>query len=152
MTVDRRLAGDAWEALFRAQVLLMRGFSASKIWGSLSTTEYDVLFTLSRGPAQGMRQADIADLQLIAQSSLSRLLDRLESKGLVERVEDPTDARCSLIRLTHVGRNQQREIGAAHLDDISRTLGDRLDHRELQQLFVLCSKLIGTANKSGSPT
>lgn len=144
MTVDRRLAGDAWESLFRAQVVLMRGFAASKVWGSLSTTEYDVLFTLSRGPEQGMRQSDIAESQLIGQSSLSRLIGRLESKGLLQRVSDPRDARCTLIRLTDVGRATQKAIGTRHLDDIAQTMSARLDTNELEQLNTLCQKLIDT--------
>lgn len=143
MTVDHRLAGDAWEALFRAQVVLMRGFTASKVWGDLSTTEYDVLFTLWRGPSEGMRQREIAQMQLIAQSSLSRLLNRLEEEGYVERVVDPLDARSALIRLTDKGRRSQREIGTRHLEDISRELGARLTADEMRALERLCRKLLG---------
>lgn len=44
----KREAAEAWEALFRAQVALMRRFSAEDVWGEASIREYDVLFTLSR--------------------------------------------------------------------------------------------------------
>lgn len=43
-------AVDAWEALFRAQVSLMRRFTADDIWDPISLREYDVLFTLSKCP------------------------------------------------------------------------------------------------------
>lgn len=142
MTVDHRVAGDAWEALFRAQVVLMRGFTTSKVWGELSTTEYDVLFTLRRGPSEGMRQREIAQMQLIAQSSLSRLIDRLEEDGYVERGTDPVDARSALVRLTQKGQRIQREIGVRHLEDISRELGARLSTDEMRQLEHLCRKLL----------
>lgn len=142
MSHDRHLAGDAWEALFRAQVVLMRGFTASPVWGELSTTEYDVLFTLSRGPELGMRQMQIAQMQLIGQSSLSRLIDRLEGGGYVRRVADPEDARSALIQLTDSGRATQRAIGTAHLDDIAQALEERLTQSELRTLQLLCRKLI----------
>ncbi|MDN5545350.1 MAG: MarR family transcriptional regulator, partial [Rhodococcus sp. (in: high G+C Gram-positive bacteria)] len=41
------LATDAWEALFRAQVSVMRRLSADDVWDQVSMREYDVLFTLS---------------------------------------------------------------------------------------------------------
>ena len=43
-----RESAEAWESLFRAQVALMRRFTAEDVWGDLSVREYDVLFTLSR--------------------------------------------------------------------------------------------------------
>jgi DNA-binding MarR family transcriptional regulator len=152
MTDHRHLAGDTWEALFRAQVVMMRGFTASKVWGTLSTTEYDVLFTLSRGPAGGMRQSQIAEMQLIGQSSLSRLIDRLEINGYVHRVPDPDDARSALIQLTDSGRSTQRAIGTAHLDDIAHALGDRLTPAELLDLQRLCKKLIGSSSLTQEST
>lgn len=141
----RRLAGNTWEALFRAQVVMMRGFTASNVWGPLSTTEYDVLFTLSRGPAGGMRQTQIAEMQLIGQSSLSRLIDRLETSGHVQRIPDPADARCALIRLTESGRALQRSVGTAHLDDIAHAMSDRLTREEMLELQRLSKKLIGSS-------
>jgi len=87
-----RAAAEAWEALFRAQVTLMRRLQADDIWGDLSMREYDVLFTLSRCP-DGLRMRDLNAYVLLSQPSLSRLVDRLEAAGLVRRVVVPDDAR-----------------------------------------------------------
>ena len=40
-----REAAEAWEALFRAQVALMRRFQRDDVWDPLTIREYDVLFT-----------------------------------------------------------------------------------------------------------
>ena len=57
MSTPTHLAGsaaaNAWEALFRAQVAVLRELSADNIWRELSIKEYDVLFTLSRAEGRG---------------------------------------------------------------------------------------------------
>ncbi|HWV78428.1 MAG TPA: helix-turn-helix domain-containing protein, partial [Isoptericola sp.] len=97
---DVRLAAEAWESLFRAQVTLMRRFQADDIWRDLSMREYDVLFTLSRAPRGELRLRDLNEGMLIAQSSLSRMVERLEARGLVARSVPADDARGTLVRLT----------------------------------------------------
>ena len=47
---DKSLAIDAWEALFRAQVSVLRQLNAEFPSSEISFTEYDVLLNLSRAP------------------------------------------------------------------------------------------------------
>ena len=49
-TGRRHLANDAWEALLSAHAVLMKQFAAEDIWQDVSMREYDVLYTLSKGP------------------------------------------------------------------------------------------------------
>lgn len=131
---DVRLAAEAWESLFRAQVTLMRRFQADDIWRDLSMREYDVLFTLSRAPGGELRLRDLNEGMLIAQSSLSRMVERLEGRGLVSRSVPTDDARGTLVRLTADGARRQRETGLAHVRTIAEYVGQALPPDELERL------------------
>ncbi|MER5838554.1 hypothetical protein ABT116_49885, partial [Streptomyces sp. NPDC002130] len=52
------LATDAWEALFRAQVSVLRRLAADDVWDQVTMREYDVLFTLSLAPS--LSEVDVA--------------------------------------------------------------------------------------------
>jgi DNA-binding MarR family transcriptional regulator len=136
-----RLAAESWEALFRAQVALIRRFADDDVWDPISMREYDVLFTLSRCPDRRARLHELNREILLSQPSLSRMVDRLESAGFVAREPDPADRRGTLVRLTEEGSQMQRRIGRRHAASIRRYLGPALDDDELRMLAHLCDKL-----------
>jgi len=136
-----RLAVETWESLFRAQVTIMRRLRSDPVWDELTMPEYDVLFSLTKGPDEGMRLRDLNELILLSQPSLSRMVDRLEGRGLVERAPAPDDARGTLVRLTADGRRAQREIGRAHAHAIAQYVGGALDDAELATLGELLDRL-----------
>lgn len=138
---DVRASVAAWEALFRAQVTLVRRFARHDVWGSLSLREYDVLYTLSRAPAQALRLRELADSSLLTQPSLSRLVDRLEADGLVRRGPVEGDRRGTAVHLTDEGLRLQREIGRRHARSIDALVGGALDPDELATLERLCDRL-----------
>lgn len=136
-----REAAEAWESLFRTQVALMRRFQADDIWDELTMREYDVLFTLSTCPTGGTRLRDLNEYVLLSQPSLSRMAERLEQRGLVERVPAPDDARGTIVRLTPEGARLQKEIGRKHVRTISDHMAGALDADELATLKGLLDKL-----------
>lgn len=136
-----RLAAETWEALFRAQVAVMRRLQAGPAFKSLALNEYDVLFTLSGCPSGWLRQNELNDHVLLSQSSLSRLVERLEKRGLVERRPAPDDGRGVLIRLTDAGRELQKTIGREHVRDIAALVGPALTAEEQRELLRLTEKL-----------
>lgn len=140
-TTDGRLAAASWEALFRAQVALMRRFAADDIWHPVSVREYDVLFTLSTAPASGLRLNELNREVLVTQPSLSRMVERLEAKGLVTRCAAEGDRRGTLIRLTDEGAALQKEIGRRHVRSIRKYLEPALDEQQLGVLLELCTTL-----------
>ena len=68
-----RLAVETWESLFRAQVAIMRRLQSDPVWDGLTLREYDVLFSLTKGPEDGMRLRDLNAYILLSQPSLSRM-------------------------------------------------------------------------------
>ena len=139
--VSTRLAAEAWEELFRAQVTLMRRFEAGDDFAPLTSREYDVLFQLSRGEGGAMRMRELTEFIMLTQPSLSRMVDRLSARGLVERRAAPDDGRGVVVALTEEGAALQRQIGRNHVRSIRRYVGGALDEEELRTLQRLAHKL-----------
>jgi DNA-binding MarR family transcriptional regulator len=139
---DRSSAVNAWESLYRAQVTVFRQLRADFPDGEVTLTEYDVLFNLYRQPEHRARIRDLTPQLLLSQPSVSRLIERLESRGLVDRSGDPTDARGTMVALTPTGVEVFRRVGAEH----SEWIADRmsvLDPDELRALTAITTKLRG---------
>src|SRR5947209_16659431 len=140
MTSQRHLANDAWESLLSAHAVLMKQFAAEDIWQDVSMREYDVLYTLSKCPGP-QRLSDLNRYVLLSQPALSRLVDRLAERGLVERLADPADGRGVRLALTAAGRDLQRRIGRRHARDVARALTAALTSDEIAQLEAIGGKL-----------
>ena len=136
-----KTAAGAWEALFRAQVAVMRRISTLPEFHELSMREYDVLFNLRHAPENETRIVDLNKHLLISQPSLSRMVARLEDRGLVSRCSDPADQRATRLSLTEAGLELQQKVGREHVKALHALLGGVLDEDECQQLQALCSKL-----------
>lgn len=138
---DVRASVDAWEALFRAQVTLVRRFARDDVWGGMSMREYDVLHTLSRAPGRALRLRELASSSLLTQPGLSRLVDRLEADGLVRSAPVAGDRRGRDVHLTDAGLRRQREIGRRHARSIDALVGGALGREDLATLERLCNRL-----------
>lgn len=130
-----------WEALFRAQVALMRRFDSDDVFNSLTFREYDVLFTLRSAGNSGLRLRDLNKSVLLHQSALSRLVERMEDKGLVYRDSTPDDARGTVVKLTEQGIAAQRSVGRTHVAQIAHYVNNALTPAEQHELARLAQKL-----------
>jgi DNA-binding MarR family transcriptional regulator len=139
---DRRLAIDAWESLFRAQHEVFEEISGD-FDEVLTQAEYDVLLTVTRGEGMTARLRDVTANMLISQPSVSRLVDRMASRGLISKCADPEDGRGALVRATDAGAAAFRRVASAH----GRAIAERmslLSDDELVQLRDLTAKLRNT--------
>ena len=137
---DRRLAIDAWESLFRAQHEIFESISLDFDDTDLTQGEYDVLLTVTRAPEMTARLRDITANMLISQPSVSRLVDRMASRGLITKCADPQDGRGALVTATPEGASRFRRIASAHGRHIAERMS-KLDDDELEALRQLTSKL-----------
>ena len=137
---NRSASVAAWEALFRAQVAVLRQLHVEFPTGELSLNEYDVLFNLSLQPEHTTRLRDLNRHLLLTQPSISRLVDRLVSRQLVRKSPDPDDGRGTLVSLTPDGYDLFRRIAVHHVESIHRQL-DVLTESELTTLTALSDKL-----------
>src|ERR1700747_3572873 len=107
MASSTKIATEAWEALFRAQATIAQELSTGEVWAELLPREYGVLYALSTQP-EGLRITELGEDVLLTQPGMSRWVARLESRGLVRRVDDPDDARACRVRLTEAGAELQK--------------------------------------------
>ncbi len=114
-TAKRGRALRANEAQIETWKAFVRAFSAASdvqrhaLEGShLDVSEYDVLVTLAAGPPEGMRPVDLAHQALLTKSGMTRLRQRLETRGLVARHACPLDRRGQFIAMTPAGRHLLR--------------------------------------------
>ncbi len=155
MTVMRsnaRVANEAWEALFRAQATIAGELTARTEWADLLPREYGVLYALSTAP-NGLRITQLGEDVLLTQAGMSRLVARLEARGVVQREDDPDDARACRVRLTREGAEVQRTVGLSHGRLVTQAMTRHLDRRQLLQLRDLCRLLTmdpGQADPSDS--
>jgi DNA-binding MarR family transcriptional regulator len=77
---------------------LRKAFDRRAVGLGVTRAQWKVLFRLTRHP--GMRQIELADLLDIEAITLSRIVDRLEEAGLVDRVADPADRRAWRLHVT----------------------------------------------------
>ncbi len=133
---NRSVSVAAWEALFRAQVAVLRQLQVEFPTGELSLNEYDVLFNLSLQPDHKTRLRDLNRHLLLTQPSISRLVDRLVSRELVRKDPDPDDGRGTFVCLTTEGYALFRRIAVPHIESIHRQLGT-LTESELTTLTTL---------------
>ena len=125
----------AWRGLLRTHALLVKRLDAElEAEHSLALTSYEVLLHLSNAEGSKMRMCDIAESVLLSRSGLTRLVDRLERDGLVERVSCSHDARGAFATLTEAGRAKFRAARATHLDGVREHF---LAHFSQDELDVL---------------
>lgn len=138
---EPRAIVDAWEALFRAQVSVLRDVSLEFPSGQIAIVEYDLLFNLSRLPGQRARPRDLHRYLLLSQPSVSRLIDRMAERGFVTKTPDEDDGRGIFVTLTEAGLGVFRRTAAVHSASIVRRFGETLSADELATLTQLCDRL-----------
>jgi DNA-binding MarR family transcriptional regulator len=124
--------------LHRAYLLLRLDFTRVLADVDLTVEQWQIMNVLwdSDGTPN---QTDIAHLTLKDKQSVSRIVQRLEAKGWVERIPDPHDARAYLIGVTEDGeRNRDRVLQHFH-SRIDKTWG--LTEGERAQFMALLKKI-----------
>ena len=138
---DKTASVTAWEALFRAEVSILRHLNSEFPNDEIAFNEYDVLFNLSRQEGRQLRIRDLNRHLLLTQPSVSRLVDRLVSRGFVRKEPDPGDGRGTVVCLTDEGYDLFRRVAVTHAESIHRRVGGALTTEELQELARLTDKL-----------
>lgn len=137
---DRRLAIDAWEALFRAQHEVFEEIAVDFQDTDLTQAEYDVMLTVTRCADLSARLREVTANMLISQPSVSRLVDRMVARGLITKCADPNDGRGAVLRATPEGTALFRRLASTHGQRIAARMSV-LDDDELRQLRDLATKL-----------
>jgi DNA-binding MarR family transcriptional regulator len=115
---------------------------------------YDVLAQLSATPDGRLRMQDLAGAVVLSKSGLTRLVDRLETAGLVTRASCPSDRRGTYAQITDRGRAALAEARPVHHRGIEEHFASLLGQRELAALRSATDKVtaaLGRPVGSASP-
>lgn len=100
----------------------------------LSHFEYWVLAMLSQAPGRTLRMSTLAGQTQGTLPRLSHVVNRLESRGLVQRSPDPDDARATNASLTDAGLEAVKEAAPGHVCTVRDSVIDALTPEQLDQL------------------
>lgn len=132
------LSGDelgAWRGFLRSHATLVHELDAElRETHGLPLAHYDVMVNLEAAEAGSLRMRDLADAVLLSRSGLTRLVDRMEADGLIERRDCPSDARGQFAVLTDAGRATLAEARVTHLAGVRRRFLSTFDAEELAWL------------------
>jgi DNA-binding MarR family transcriptional regulator len=121
----------AWRALLLAQDAVLRAIDHDlDRAGLISLSWYDVLLELNASPGRRLRMAELASRVVLSRTRVSRLVDELADRALVERQPDPADGRACLAVLTRAGRDALRKAAPVYLGGIERHFTSHLDDHE----------------------
>jgi DNA-binding MarR family transcriptional regulator len=99
----------------RVQLWVFQDFIRALAAVDIRPAQYSVLVMIAANP--GFSQSDIAEALGIERARVVRLLDRLEKRGLTQRLASPTDRRSHTLRLTREGQRvlkRAKALAAQH--------------------------------------
>jgi DNA-binding MarR family transcriptional regulator len=132
----------AWRGLLRAHASLAKMLDAElEEQHGLPMTSYEVLHFLAGSERGRMRMCDLAEQAQMSRSGLTRLVDRLERDGLLERCSCEHDARGAYACLTDLGRERLRAARSTHLAVVREQFFSRFSERELSALAELWDRI-----------
>ena len=143
MTTDRLrdLEDEAWRGFLLTHDRLWRELETGLARLNVSMAEYSVLTLLGEAGRAGMRMSELAERRLMSSGGFTRLADRLEHRGLIERRRSTQDRRGLEAVLTREGRSLLRRAWRQHHGDLRRLFFDRLDDQDLRALTGIWAKL-----------
>ena len=101
----------------------------------VTPSQFTLLMLLDTGEGQNLIR--LAERMLVARSTITRLIDQLESMGLVSRVTDPFDRRALRVALTRAGESLRKQAYTAHERSLSHRFAALCeeDQAQLQELL-----------------
>ncbi len=136
-----------WRLFLAASVRLIDRVEATLAEAGLPPLDwYDVLLTLKESPDHRLRLSEVADKVLVSRSNLTRLVDRLESAGLLCRERCPLDRRGAFAVLTDAGLAMQNRIWEVYSQAIADSFGVHLSPEENQVLQETLSRMLAALN------
>jgi DNA-binding MarR family transcriptional regulator len=128
--------------LMRELVRSYQAFTAYDAKGlkpfGLTVPQADVIFTL--GNTEGITFKEIGELTLTTKGTLTGIVDRLEARGLVRRVQENDDRRRTRVCLTAKGDKLFRGVFPRHIRYLKQRF-DRLGRKEREQAEQSLRKL-----------
>src|SRR6266852_7157565 len=131
----------AWRLFFESALALLDVLDAELEQAvGIPQRWYDVLVHLEESP-QGLRMNELAERILYSKSGFTRVVDRMEEAGLVQRVRPENDRRSILVVLTDEGRTTMEQARRHHRHGIEQHFSSHLADTDIKTLIRALEKL-----------
>ncbi len=140
-------AENAFLSVVRAAGGLLRGVEVLLNRHGLTAAQYNVLRILRGAGEQGACGREIAGRLITVEPDITRLLDRMEKRGLISRRRDAQDRRYVTARITPAGLETLAALDAPVAELHGRQF-ERLSGAELAQLTAVLEKLQGSVESA----
>ncbi|MGI9612452.1 MAG: MarR family winged helix-turn-helix transcriptional regulator [Acidimicrobiales bacterium] len=136
----RRLAPSA--AILGAHIALTAALGTEGVAGTEHDQQtIDLLLRLRTSRDDGARAVELSQQLMISPSHMSRVIDKVEACGLVERTPDPADRRANRIVITPNGREVLAAVAPHIAATLDRAIHDTLSPEELTTLIGLLGRI-----------
>ena len=115
---------------------------------NLAMVEYQVLAMLSNSPDRTRRMSLLADWTNVSLSHLSRIVNRLEDRGLARREPDPSDGRFTNAILTAQGFQAVADAAPGHVAHVRSIMIDALTAEQLRRLGRDADRIVTRIDRS----
>jgi DNA-binding MarR family transcriptional regulator len=133
----------AWARLLKTSAKLVAAVERDlKAAGLPPLGWYDALLELHRAGGQGLRPSDLEREMLLPQYNVSRLIDRLEAAGYVERRPHPEDGRGQVLLITAEGTALTRRMWRVYRRTIAREFAAKLGEGDARRLAKLLGRML----------
>ena len=137
----------AWRGFLRVHAALVKSLDAELASAhDLPLSSYEVLLTLEAAPGRKRRMSDLADSVLLSRSGMTRLVDRLEREGLLERDHCTADGRGCFAVLTEKGRSVLDTARPTHLGGVRERFLSQFEDHELGLLATWWDRVLPGAS------
>ncbi|QUH21713.1 MarR family transcriptional regulator [Alkaliphilus sp. B6464] len=99
------------------------------------------------GKEEVISQKELAEKMNIKESSVARLLDRMERDGLVERVKNENDKRVTNVRLTDKGKQYRIKL-LPEGEEFEKLLYKNISDEEMKIFTTVLSKMVSNINEN----
>jgi len=144
--------GSVWALFLTAHATLVE-----EIEGRLARQDlpplgwYDVLWALERADEQRLRMNELATQVVLSRSNLTRLVDRLEQAGLVERQRSEDDRRGAYAVLTAAGKAMRKRMWPTYQNAIRELFEEGISETEAATMGKALRSLLERARSDTAP-
>jgi len=137
---ERSLEERVFQSLMLAADHLLRGEIEVLRIADLTFPQYNILRILRGARPEALSCGTLSQRMLTRDSDLTRLLDRLEDRGLVTRARDPRDRRSVTAAITESGLQVLRKLDGP-IDRVHREQLKHMTRRQLDTLLALAEQV-----------
>jgi DNA-binding MarR family transcriptional regulator len=131
-----------WRAVMRIVKVIPRQMDADLTRRSgLTASEYTTIMNLSEAPNRELRMADLASATGLSASRTTRLVDDLQSRGLVTKTVSSADARGNVARLAPRGMAKLKSAWPVHLESVRHHFLNHIDASAIETVANALSEV-----------